>query len=190
MADLIKQLYKKNDSTTKIFPNIKAENIPSSSVSLVKLTSDIQTKLNNISNKLDSSKLDSLLLSIKTNLASYGVDFTYSYSNDAWTISFANIEQTFEYEVIQDITINKAFLQRNGNHFVGILQLTANDQIGMGVNLVMLLEQTFIPNDDFKMNAFVGSQQKIANINSDGYISINTGLAEYDVLTIRLDWWV
>lgn len=190
MADLIKQLYKKNDSTTKIFPNIKAENIPSSAVNLAKLSNDIKATLNDVSNKLDSSKLDSLIDAITNSLLQYGITATIEYVNNAWNVSFENANLTFEYEVIQDITITKAFLQRNGNHFVGILQLTANDQIGMGENLIMLLEQTFIPNDDFKMNAFVGSQQKIANIDSDGYISINTGLAEFEVLTIRLDWWV
>ena len=190
MADLIKQLYKKNDSSTKIFPNIKSENIPSSSVSLAKLTNDIKRTLQDVSNKLDATKLDSLLASIKTNLSLYGVDFTYSYSNDEWTISFANVEQEFECTYAYDITQHFVKYQKVDNHYFGYLNIEINEQILADDELLRLDNQDEFPIVDMFMNGWKNGSPCVVKIDTDGIVSTNVGLDEYDVLTIRLDWWV
>ena len=193
MADLIKQLYKKNDSTTKIFPNIKAENIPPSSVSLVKLASNIQSMLmEDLPSKMDATKLDSLLTSIKTSLASYGVDFSYSYANNTntWTISFANIEQQFDCYYAWDVTQRFVKYQKIGNHIIGLLQIEINEQINANEDLLILDHQNEWPSVKMYMNAWNNQTSCVASIDTDGNISVNVALGEYDVLTIRLDWWV
>ena len=195
MADLIKQLYKKNDSTTKIFPNIKSDNIPSLSVSLDKLSSDIQTILNSVPNKLNESLLNSLLVSIKTSLSSYGVNFNYSkISTNAWTTSFANVEQSFECDYAFDITEHFVKYQKIGNHYVGYLRIEFNEQVIAGEEILRLTNQTEFP----IINTYMSGYRVLGNtitpcvitIDTDGILSANLGMDEFDILNIRLDWWV
>lgn len=192
MAELIKQLYKKNDSTTKIFPNIKSENIPSLSVSLAKLTSDIQTTLNDVSSKLDKSSFNQLLSAITSACESYGLNFSYTFDGTNYSVSLTDILYDRTSITIESQYVSNFFcsMTRHGHHIVGRCEFAIEDQTSSNEHLLTINEQELLPSSDVYCVGIKNGNLCVFKVDVDGLVyAVNNSLQEFDVIQIIFDWW-
>lgn len=145
MADLIKQLTKKGDSTTKIFPNIKSDNIPDGAITTDKIDDNAVTSDKIASSSITRSKLVAGVIS-SNELASDSVTTTKILDDSITEIKLASNSvsndkiqnNAITNEKINDNEIERTKLSTFLQNFINQLNHTYNIYMGDENDTILL----------------------------------------------------